>query len=89
MKRRAFLGALGLLAAPLGAQAQPPTRIAFISPDSPSTGQHLLDAFRQGLRERGYVDAQNLMLAARWAEGRSERFPELIGELFRLRASVS
>ena len=91
MNRRAFLGTLGLYVTPLTAQAQgliPPTRIVFMGPDSPSTGQHFLHAFRQGLREHGYVDGQNLMLETRWAEGRSERFSELIGELLRLKASV-
>ena len=83
--------ALGLLAAPLAGQAQesiPRTRVGFLGAESAATNQHFLDAFRQGLREHGYVDGQNLALEARWAEGRSERFPELIGELVRLNARV-
>ena len=80
-----------LLVTPLAAQAQesiPRTRVAFLGAESASTNQHFLDAFRQGLREHGYVDGQNLTLEARWAEGRSERFPELIAELLRLKARV-
>jgi putative tryptophan/tyrosine transport system substrate-binding protein len=86
----ALLG-LALLAAPLVAGAQgtsTPTRVAFVGAESPSTNQHFLDAFRQGMREHGYVDGRNIILEARWAEGQSERFPELIGELVRLKASV-
>ena len=93
MERRAFLTGTGalLLAAPLAAEAQESItrpRIAFLGAESPSTSQHLLDAFRQGLREHGYVDGQNIALEVRWAEGRIERFPELVGELVRLKASV-
>jgi putative ABC transport system substrate-binding protein len=91
--RRAFLGNLagGLLAAPLAAEAQQSitrTRVAFVGAESPSTNQHFLDAFRQGMREHGYVDGGNITLEARWAEGRSERFPDIIGELVRLKPSV-
>src|SRR5262252_3578200 len=93
MKRRAFLGAVtgGLLAAPLAGEGQESTtrpRVGFVGAESSSTNQHFLDAFRQGLRDQGYVDGQNIILEARWAEGRSERFPELIGELIRLKPRV-
>ncbi len=40
------------------------------------------------MREHGYIDGQNVTLVERWAEGRSERFPELVGEMLRLRADV-
>jgi ABC-type sugar transport system substrate-binding protein len=53
-----------------------------------STNQHFFDAFRQGMREHGYVDGQNVIFVERWAEGRSERFPELIEELISLKANV-
>jgi len=92
MERRTFMGALAgsLLAAPLAVEAQQPTKylIGFLGAESLSTNQHFLDAFRQGMREHGYVDGQNMTLEARWAEGRSERFPELVGELVRLKTSV-
>ena len=63
-------------------------RVAFLGAESRSTNQHFVDAFRQGLREHGYTDGQNIAIEERWAEGRSERFPELIGELIRLKVSV-
>ena len=77
--------------ATLSVQAQesiPRTRIGFLGAESASTNQHFLDAFRQGLRDQGYVDGQNITLEARWAEGRSERFPELAGKLIRLKPRV-
>jgi putative ABC transport system substrate-binding protein len=83
--------ALTILAAPLAAEAQESStrrRVAFLGAESPSTSQHFLDAFRQGLREHGYVDGQNITLEERWADGRSERFPELIRDLVRLKMSV-
>ena len=93
MDRRTFLGFLGsgLLAVPLATEAQESmtrTRVGFLGAESPSTNQHFLDAFRQGMREHGYVEGQNITFEARWAEGRSERFPELVGELIRLKPGV-
>ena len=92
MNRRAFVTGLGAaLAAPPAAEAQAPIarpRVGFLGAESPSTNQHFFDAFRQGLRTHGYVDGQNVTLEERWAEGRNERFPELMGELVRLKASV-
>jgi putative tryptophan/tyrosine transport system substrate-binding protein len=90
MNRRTFVTGLGaILAAPLGAEAQESIpRLAFLGAESRSTNGHFFEAFRQGLREHGYVEGQNVTLDERWAEGRSERFPELIGELVRLKARV-
>jgi putative ABC transport system substrate-binding protein len=53
-----------------------------------TTNQHFLDAFREGMAEHGYINRQNITLVDRWAEGRSERFPELIGDLIALRADI-
>jgi putative ABC transport system substrate-binding protein len=89
MNRRTFLWGLTLV--PLVTEAQEPTarpRVAFLGAESSYTNQHFLDAFRQGMREHGYVDGQNMILEARWADGRSERFPELVGELIRLKTGV-
>jgi putative ABC transport system substrate-binding protein len=87
MGRRAFIvGGVAAVAAPLATRAQQSTthsRVGFVGAESPSTNQHFLDAFRHGMREHGYVDGQNVTIEAKWAEGRSERFPELIGELVR------
>ena len=75
--------ALSIVAAP-SATARPAGkayRIGFISAGALSTNRHLLDAFRQGLREVGYVEGQNITVEDRWADGRSERFPALLDEL--------
>jgi putative tryptophan/tyrosine transport system substrate-binding protein len=82
---------LSLLVAPLVAEAQPVPRmwrIAFLGAESPATSQHFLDAFREGLRDLGYVEGQNITIEARWAEGRNERFPDLVAELVQLRVHV-
>jgi putative ABC transport system substrate-binding protein len=83
--RRDFVRLLGGAAAawPVSARAQPPPppRVAFLGAESASTNRHFFEAFRQGMREHGYVEGQNVALVERWAEGRSERFPELIAEL--------
>jgi putative ABC transport system substrate-binding protein len=83
--------ALGSLSVPLAASAQQAAnvwRIAFLGAESSSTSQHFLDAFRQGLRELGYVEGQNITIEARWAEGRNERFPDLVAELVQLKVNV-
>jgi putative ABC transport system substrate-binding protein len=88
---------IGVLAvamlAPPAVTAQPPARVARIgylltSPlESPET-QAALGAFRQGLRERGYVEGQNIVIEYRTAEGRIERFPDLARELVRLKVDL-
>src|ERR671923_2704669 len=80
-----------ILLAPLAVEAQqapPPWRIGFLGAESPATSRHFLDAFRQGLHELGYVEGQDITIEARWAEGRNERFPDLVDELVRLRVHV-
>jgi len=87
----AIATALSLFASPLDGEGQESTtrpRVGFVGAESPSTNQHFLDAFRQGMRDNGYVNGQNVTIDARWADGRSERFPELIGELIRLDSRV-
>ncbi|HTI56488.1 MAG TPA: ABC transporter substrate-binding protein [Verrucomicrobiae bacterium] len=93
MDRRAFIGALagGLLAAPLAAEAQPATkvpRVGFVEAGSRSANQHFLDAFRQGLRDLKYIEGQTIFVEDRWADGRPDRFPELIADLIRLQVDV-
>jgi putative ABC transport system substrate-binding protein len=84
---------LSLLTAPLAAQAQQPANVARIGYlvtgvlASPET-RVLLDAFRQGLRERGYVEGQNIVIEYRAADGTLERFPALAAELVRLKPEV-
>src|SRR5215467_14126052 len=67
------------------AVAQPASkvpRIGYISPGSPSNQARVarLEAFRQGLREQGYVDGQNIAIDARWAQGNYDRYAELATE---------
>lgn len=83
--------ALTLFAAPLAADAQQAgkvPRIGFLSLTSPSDRPALLDAFRQRLRELGWVEGQNLVIDYRYAEGRVDRLPDLAAELVRLKVGV-
>ena len=82
--------ALALLTAPLAADAQPAKvpRVGYVFGLSSSESRHLLEAFRRGLRELGYVEGQNVALEERWAEGRSDRLPGLVAELVRLPVDV-
>ena len=93
--RRAFIGMLagGLLSAPLAAGEQQAARVPRIgvlltgSLDSPES-QAVLDAYRKVLRERGYVEGQNIVIEYRSADGKIERFPSLAFELARLKVDL-
>jgi ABC-type uncharacterized transport system substrate-binding protein len=84
--------ALALLVASLAAEAQSPAkvpRIGRLSLGSPSSGPTpLRDAFRQGLRDLGWVEGQNLAIESRYAEGKPDRLPDLAAELVRLKVDV-
>jgi putative ABC transport system substrate-binding protein len=95
MKRRMFISgiAFGLLAAPRSTQAQPSTKGARIGyfyfgsrQSSLDTGRY--NAFVQGMRELGYVEGTNLIIEARFGEGKAERLPALAAELVRLKVDV-
>ena len=91
LDRRAFLGTVGLLAAPRAAEAQTPGkvwRIGLLSSASPSAGADCLQAFKLGLRELAYVEGQNLAIEYRWAEGRDDRLAALAADLVRLKVDV-
>jgi len=93
MERRAFLAGMGaaLLTTPLAAVAQQTgkvARIGYLGPTSPSSSSSLLDAFRQGLRELGWVEGQNIVIDYRFAEGRYDRLPDLAAELVRLKVDL-
>jgi putative ABC transport system substrate-binding protein len=68
---------------PLAALAQRTTLpfIGFLNAGSPNERAHLVDAFRQGLKEGGYVDGKDVAIEYRWAEGRQDRLPQLAQEL--------
>lgn len=78
MDRRTWLlGPLGLLAAPVAAEAQQAAKVARIGwlGDNPAAGLHLREAFRQGLRDLGYVEGRNVVIEYRLAEGSSSGTP--------------
>jgi putative tryptophan/tyrosine transport system substrate-binding protein len=86
--------ALGLLVGPLAAAAQPPGKVYRIGclgtiPREFQPPSHQWEALLDGLRERGYVEGQNLVFERRFSEGQAERFPELATELVRLRVEVT
>ena len=82
--------ALGLLAAPLAAEAQQTAKIARIGylVASLAGNPQLPEAFRQGLRDLGYVEGRNVVIEFRDAEGTLERFPALAAELVALKVDV-
>jgi putative ABC transport system substrate-binding protein len=93
MDRRMFLGILtnGLLAAPLAVEAQQVGkvwRIGRLSSSLPETDAPLLDAFRNGMREFGWIDGQTFTVEDRFAEGRPDRLPKLAADLVRQRVDV-
>jgi putative ABC transport system substrate-binding protein len=63
-------------------------RIGFLSSVSSKPSAHLWTGFLQGLRDAGYVEGQNVVIEPRWAEGRTDRLPELAAELVRLKVDV-
>src|SRR5438132_531230 len=89
-KSAIMLGAV-LFALCVPAQAQQSKkvpRIGFLSGTSPSTISGRVEAFRQGLRELGYVEEKNIVIEWRYAEGKSDRLPALAAELVRLKVDV-
>ncbi len=92
MSRRTFLWGLtlGVLSAPLAAQGQQAAKIARIGYLHPNLapGPHQHEAFRQGLRDLGYVEGRNVVIEYRDAEGKFERLPALAAELVALKVDV-
>jgi putative ABC transport system substrate-binding protein len=92
MNRRTFLCGLtlGTLALPLAAEAQQAGkvyRVGFLW-DNPAVFPDAIEAFRQGLRDLGYVEGRTIAIEYRWAEGKPERMRELAEELVRLKVDV-
>jgi putative tryptophan/tyrosine transport system substrate-binding protein len=91
VKRRAFIALLGGAAAawPLAARAQQSLPlIGFLHAGSPGERVHLITALREGLRARGYLEGENVIIDYRWAEDQFDRLPALAAELVGRRASV-
>ena len=81
--------ALGLFLAPYLSQAQSVAKMPRIGILTSASDPHpILDAFRQGLRDLGYVEGQSIALEYRFADGRFERLPELAADLVRLKVDV-
>src|SRR5262245_52365722 len=92
IERRKFLATLGGAAAawPLAARAQQASMpvIGFLDPRSPDAMADRLRAFRQGLKEVGYVEGENVTIIYRFAEDQYARLPELAAELVHRRVTV-
>jgi len=93
MNRRAAIRRLAtfFLTTAALAEAQQPTkipRIGYLSGAFPSTNSARIEAFRQGLRELGYVEGKNIIIEYRYAEEKLERLPALVAELVRLKVDI-
>jgi putative tryptophan/tyrosine transport system substrate-binding protein len=91
--RRRLLTGTGavLFAGPLAAEAQQAGkvyRIGFLGNSTAALEVNLVGPFREGLRDLGYVEGRNILIEYRWAEGKYDRFPALIGELIVLKVEV-
>jgi ABC-type uncharacterized transport system substrate-binding protein len=89
VNRRAFIALLGgtAVAWPLAARAQQPV-VGFLSPASPDGYTERLRGFRQGLKDTGYVERENIAIEYRWAENQLDRLPSLAAELIRRQVAV-
>ena len=93
MNKKIFVLAPGalLFALCLSAEAQQPKKIArigYLSAGDPVSRRDRIEALRQGLKELGYVEGKNIIIEYRYAEGRSDRLPELARELVRLNVDI-
>src|SRR6516164_8115187 len=92
IRRRKFLAALlgGAAAWPLAAGAQQPVMpvIGFLYGASPDPVARRLRAFRQGLKDSGYVEGENVAIEYRWAESQFDRLAEMVADLIRRQVTV-
>jgi len=86
-----FAIVVALMSVGVRIEAQQPTkvsRIGYVDGGSPSTNAARIDAFRQGLREHGYVEGKNIVVEYRHTEGKLDRLPTVLAELLRLKVEV-
>jgi len=86
MDRRAFLGILGLLAAPVEGGAQPVAklrRIGDLDQGSEANNRRYVNGLRQGLGDLGWVEGRTMVIESRFAEGKTDQLPRLAAELVR------
>src|SRR5262245_16804682 len=92
MRRREFLGVLGSVTAacPVTRRAQQPAMpvIGFLHPASPETNADRLRAFRQGLKDMGFIEGESVAIEYRWAENQIDRLPALAADLVRRKVAV-
>src|SRR5262245_11669061 len=83
--------AISVVVTSLAAHAQPASkvyRIGYLSGGSPTASARSVEAIRQGLRDLGWVEGQNIVIEYRFAEGRLDRLADLAAELVRLKVDV-
>ena len=93
MKKKITFVALGatllaLCSSAVAQQTKKVSRIGYLSPSSPSADSARVEAFRQGLRDLGYVQGKNIVIDYRYAEGKPELLPDLAADLVRLKVDV-
>ena len=92
MRRREFIAVIGgaAVAWPAAAHAQQSAMpiVGFLSSRSPGDSSEVVAAFHKGLRQMGFVEGQNTVIAFRWAEGHYDRLPKLASDLVNLRAAA-